>query len=164
MTTGLALLAVAVLAIVSGGVAVARAARVRSSETGAPAPEFLRFEINDEAIRWAIRERETGNNPAAIGKIYKERSAYQFTASRWAMLTDLPFRVATSNPEAADWVAKKHLKEIRAELRRRGLEELPEFIAAAWHYGPAFSLSAARTEYARAVAALYWDRLKGATK
>lgn len=160
--SGAALTIVAWVVIALLGAAVLLAAGNELRGVGGDPADFSRPAIDEAAILWAIRQRESGDNPQAIGDRFGERSAYQFTAARWRELTGLPFRIATSNPKMADLAGRKNLRAIRADLKRRGLEELPEFIGAAWNYGPHFALSAARTEYARAVAALYWDRLKGA--
>lgn len=111
-----------------------------------------------ETLLWAIRQRESGDDPRAIGR-RGERSAYQFLATTWREHTRQPFLLATTQPALAHAVAHARLSRIQHALHLRGLEPAPEFIAAAWNFGPAFALSAARSDYARAVAALYHDRL-----
>lgn len=62
-----------------------------------------------DAMLWAIRQVETGDNPRALGRL-GERSAYQFRALTWRNYVRAPFRLATTNPHAADLVAARHLR------------------------------------------------------
>lgn len=172
MTPGLALIAVVVLALITAAVAGACEVRARGCETSAPAA-FSREKLpttpvgglDPELMLWAIRQRESGDNPRAIGKRFGERSAYQFRRDTWAGLTRAPFTEATKNPRLAHAMAVKHLAFIRGLLAARGIDsEAPQFIAAAWNFGPAFGENAVRSDYAAAVANLYWDGKRRAAR
>jgi hypothetical protein len=155
MTTETTIVCVAALVMATAAVAVARETRPRRNETAAAAHNSEQI----DAILWALRQRESGDRADAIGK-FGERSAYQFMAATWRSYTRAPFFMASTDRALADKVARAHLAAVVAKLAERGLPAEPQFIAAAWNYGPAFALSCARTEYAQAVSNLYWDRLR----
>jgi hypothetical protein len=115
--------------------------------------------IDSEAILWAIRQVETGGNPAAVGK-RGERSAYHFIPTTWSMPTSAPFLFATLDPVLANRVALDHLALILRCLKARGLAPTAAHIAAAWRYWTTFPLSAASSDYALRIEALYQDRTR----
>lgn len=129
------------------------AVRIGARKPARPA-EAPRTGLDREAILWAIRQRESNDRPEAVGAC-GERTAYQFTAHTWRRYTDYPFLLAGTSPERAERVAGSHLMYVAWKLRERDLAREPEFIAAAWKFGPGFALACVRTDYARDVAALY---------
>lgn len=146
------ILAVMALTVVAAAIAVAREERAQRKDSVAPAEP-----LDVEALLWAIRQRESGDRPAAVG-MRGERSAYQFRAATWAQHTAVDFIYAGTIPGLADKVARSHVAWIVAQLKRREIEALPEFVAAAWNRGMEHALDGARSDYAQAVATLYWYR------
>jgi hypothetical protein len=115
--------------------------------------------LDTEAMLWALRQVETGENPKAIGP-FGERSAYQFLPSTWAEYTDAKFEQwASSDAPLVHRVAKRHLARICAALFREQQLAEPAMIAAAWRYGIGNAVRCARTDYSRRTANLYWDRV-----
>lgn len=90
--------------------------------------------IEDAHLLWAIAERETGNNPHAVGR-RGEFTAWQFKAGTWHDYTDMTPADGVRNPAAAYAVAEAHLDWLRGCLRRAGLKPTPYRLALSWHAG-----------------------------
>lgn len=160
MTTGakiaLAALAAALCVKISWG---GNEYRLISLTSSAPKREIPR-EIAEAEFLWAIAERETGNDPRAIGRVYGERSKYQFTRDTWAMHTKRPFVDATSDPKCADTVAMMHYTWLVQRLGVLHIRVSVRTMAAAWHFGQQFAKICQESEYARAVENLYDDEVR----
>jgi hypothetical protein len=116
-----------------------------------------RMELDVEAMLWAIRQVESGDNPHAVGQL-GERGAYQFRASTWYEYTKAKFIMADS--VYADDIARRHLSRICAALFRRKETADPALIAAAWRFGIGNAVRCASADSARRTANLYFDRVK----
>ena len=117
--------------------------------------------VDDDALLlWAIAERDSGNNPDAIGS-RGEFTRYQFMPETWRHYTDATPEQARRNPEIADAVARMHLADLKDELRRGGLKPTPRLLALAWNAGsPAVirrELLGAHLRYAEHVVNLYTE-------
>lgn len=148
-----ALIAVVALAVTEAAVAAVREERARGGESPAPAPS-----PDLEALLWAIRQVETGDNPRRVGSL-GERSAYQFMRATWEQHTRWRFELNAQNPTIADEVARRHARWIFREMERQRMGTEVIFFAAAWHYGASVMARHARSDYARRVDALYRDRV-----
>lgn len=85
--------------------------------------------INKEAFLYAIRQVESGDNHAAIGK-RGERGAYQFTASTWKRYTDYPHENAHSET-VSTVLAYTHLEYLVEKVGGDDVKKL----ALAWNCG-----------------------------
>ena len=151
--TKLALLGAAVFVLLqlgAGAVRLGAAEKARAIPRGIDEPAFLR----------AIAEKETGNDPRAIGRVYGERSKYQFTRDTWAMHTKRPFVDATNDPKCADAVAMKHYAWLVQQLGVLHIRVSVRTMAAAWHFGQQFAKICQESEYARAVENLYGEEVR----
>ena len=142
--------AVAVAVLLELGVG---AARVRAAQ-GRPAARRP-GEVDAAAFLRAVAERESGNNPAAVGRFYGERSKYQFLPETWAQHTRRPFAEATTDPRCADFVAAAHYLWLKRQLERRGIVVSVRALAAAWHYGQGFAVACMHPPYAHEEENLY---------
>ncbi len=137
--------------------------------------------VDFEALLWAIAEKETGNRDDVIGP-RGERSRYGITKEVWL---DSPFRGGMPSPQpfetacrghVATGVGAVHIAELHWSIPRRTLTERHEreyALAWCWHgglsswpHGTKYKPAAKLDEYARAVQALYQERVrqtKGAT-
>lgn len=86
--------------------------------------------IDKEAFLYAIRQVESGDNHAAIGK-HGERGAYQFTASTWKRYTDYyPYEYAHCE-KVSTILAYTHLEYLIEKIGGDDVKKL----ALAWNCG-----------------------------
>lgn len=84
------------------------------------------FGASAYAVDFALYQRviatiETGDDHSAIGSS-GERSRFQFMERTWNQYTDKPFQKATSHPDLADEVFRKHFEWSKRALRTLDLE------------------------------------------
>jgi hypothetical protein len=108
----------------------------------------------------AIRLVETGDSPAAVGKL-GERGAYQFRRQVWHQHTSSSFSLA-HDPSIADEVAHRHFDWLVNACLGAGLQPTPRILAMAWNAGLSRVLSGraprASIDYASRVSRLVAER------
>lgn len=114
--------------------------------------------VSDEIYLRAISEIESGTNDRAIGP-RGEISRYQLKPTIWHHYTQ---STRFYDPGQAYYVAKRHLRHLRAALAGANLKETPEAIAMMWHYGEGCRYAVGKTEadYAQRFSNLVGDYLK----
>jgi pyruvate/2-oxoglutarate dehydrogenase complex dihydrolipoamide acyltransferase (E2) component len=119
--------------------------------------------IDEAALLWAIAERESGNNHAAIGNL-GELGRCQFMPKTWAkLMPGVPHRLA-ANAETAAIAEHKYYSEIITTLNKRGMAVTVPNIADSWHRGEWHNEAKQVSKYAQAVANLYEDRVETLAK
>lgn len=112
-----------------------------------------------DTFLYAIRQVETGDNPAKVGR-HGELGAYQFRRATWEQHTTTPFAWAR-NPIAAMTVAEAHYEWLKARLRLAGVSPTPYRLALAWNAGVSAAIHRhppkASVDYANRVDNLYHD-------
>jgi len=81
----------------------------------------------------AIRAVETGDSPAAVGKL-GERGAYQFRRHVWHQHTSSSFWLA-HDPSTADQVAQRHFDWLVKACKVAGIHPTTQVLAMAWNAG-----------------------------
>ena len=99
-----------------------------------PPPEpaiHVQARLSDEAYLKAISQIESGDNDSAVG-LHGERSRYQIKPLVWHRYT--PSQKFT-DPDVARFIARKHLRHIRAILAGGGVRETPKIVGMFWRLG-----------------------------
>jgi hypothetical protein len=114
--------------------------------------------IDEAALLWAIAEVESGNKHSAVGNL-GELGRCQFMPKTWArLMPGVPHRLA-GNAETAAIAEHKYYADIIGTLNKRGMPVTVENIADCWHRGEWHNEAKQTSDYARAVANLYDDRM-----